>query len=119
MRGTRWEYVQGVHLLLQILAKLFNRSSFADAKPNLASNVCGPGKDMGKVGKDKGRYGYGQGKQGYGQGRWEGMGFKIARMGSGLVMVASSGGTLGARMGCTDRNLPAPRPQCLTGSVNF
>ena len=55
MRGTRWEYGQGVHLLLQILAKLFNRSSFADAKPNLASNVCGPGKDMGKVGKDKGK----------------------------------------------------------------
>ena len=50
---------------------------------------------MGKVGKDKGRLEYGQGKQGYGQGRWEGMGFKIARMGSGLVMVASSGGTLG------------------------
>ena len=95
MRGTRWEYGQGVHLLLQILAKLFNRSSFADAKPNLASSVCGPGKDMGNVGKDKGRDGYRQGKQGYGQGRWEGMGFKIARMGRGLVMVASSGGTLG------------------------
>ena len=79
MRGTRWEYVQGVHLLLQILAKLFNRSSFADAKPNLASNVCGPGKDMGKVGKDKGRYGYGQGKQGYGQGRWEGMASRLQK----------------------------------------
>ena len=43
MRGTRWEYGQGVHLPLQILAKLFNHSSFADAKPNLAPNVCGPG----------------------------------------------------------------------------
>ena len=55
MRGTRWEYGQEVHLLLQILAKLFNRSSFADAKPNLASNVCGPDKDMGKAGKNMGK----------------------------------------------------------------
>ena len=55
MRGTRWEYGQGVHLPLQILAKLFNHSSFADAKPNLASNVCGPGKDKGKVGKNMGK----------------------------------------------------------------